>query len=44
MTGKILNCPKCLSLDIWKYGNEYFNGIKKQRYKCKKCGYVWREE
>lgn len=38
-------CPKkeCQSLDIWKYGYGYNNGLKKQKHKCKKCGYVWSE-
>jgi len=41
-----LKCPKpeCQSLDVWKYGFEYYNGEKKQRYKCKKCGHVWIEK
>ena len=36
----LLKCPKCSSLEIWKYGLD-ING--KQKFRCKKCGYVWRE-
>ena len=45
MSGQVfLECPECQSLDIWKYGSDFINGKKKQKYKCKKCGYVWREK
>lgn len=40
----LLKCPKCLSLDIWKHGFHYANGKEFQKYKCKKCGYVWVEK
>jgi len=36
-----LSCPVCGSYKIWKYGLD-ING--KQKYRCKKCGHVWREE
>ena len=43
---KIIKCQKseCQSLDIWFYGFYYQKGEKKQKYKCKKCGYVWSEK
>lgn len=42
----LIKCPKieCNSLDVYKWGFEYINGDKKQRYKCKKCGYVWSQK
>jgi len=38
---EIFKCPKCLSSDVWRHGFQYENGKKYQKYKCKKCGYVW---
>lgn len=45
LTNVIIKCPKtdCSSSNIWKFGKDYKNGKVKQRYKCKKCGYVWSE-
>lgn len=41
----LIKCPKpdCQSLDIWKNGFDYQQGKKIQRYKCKKCGYIFNE-
>jgi len=50
-----IKCPYCKSLKKYKYGfsilikernNKGFpkNVEQKQKYKCKKCGHVWREK
>jgi len=46
MRAKYIECPipSCRSLDVWNYGFYYTQGEKKQKYKCKKCGHVWREK
>jgi len=38
---ELLECPKCDSLDIWKWGIYMTIKGKKQRYNCKNCGHVW---
>lgn len=43
---KINKCPKsdCQSLDVWKFGFTITKNGKRQRFQCKKCGHIWREE
>lgn len=36
-----LSCPDCGSHKIWKYGLDV-NG--KQKFRCRKCGHVWRKK
>jgi len=36
-------CPKCDSKDINKNGFVYTTEGKKQRFLCKVCGHIWRE-
>lgn len=38
-----IRCPKCGSEDINKNGFVYTTEGQKQRYLCKKCGHIWRE-
>lgn len=50
-----LKCPNCESIEIQRYGfsilvkkrdknNVPIEGEQKQKYKCKKCGHIWREK
>ena len=38
-----ISCPKCSSKDVWKLGFYKHKGKKYQRYRCKKCFYVFSE-
>ena len=50
-----LICPKCGSIEIQRYGyvilvkkrdknNVPVEVEEKQKYKCKKCGHIWRKK
>ena len=36
--------PKCKSYMVWRYGYDIISDKKTQKFKCKKCGHVWREK
>lgn len=40
----MLICEKCDGNQVWKYGKDVINGYISQKYKCKVCGYVWRNK
>ena len=41
---KLIKCPECKSLAIWKYGSYITIKGKTQKYKCRICGHVWRQK
>lgn len=49
-TKKQVHCPNCDSIDIWRYGTDYYlaeskkQTVKIQKYKCKVCLYQWRSK
>lgn len=38
-----VKCPNCSSNNTNKNGFVYSTDGKKQRYLCKSCGHIWRE-
>ena len=46
----MVKCDKCKSEKVWKYGFDYYinpegiPSIKIQKFKCKKCGFQWRQK
>lgn len=49
-TKKTTKCPNCNSIDIWRYGTDYYVSevkkatVKIQKYKCKNCLHQWRSK
>ena len=41
---ELLKCPECKSLAVWKHGFYVTKNEKKQKYKCVKCGHIWRQK